>query len=297
MKNQIKIVRFDWAIKNILRKKANFGILEDLISQLLKTEVKIQNLIESESNKAHKTDKSNRVDILVETPTKEKIIIEVQCNSEWDYMSRILYGVSKVAVESLNQGDDYAKISKIVSISIVFFDLGQGEDYVYHGTTEFRGLHTNDTLKLGKLEKEMYGLKTNEIPKILPEYYLLKVKNFYHQEVKDMLDEWMYFLKTDKIKDNFKSKGVREAYEKLQILKLPEVERQAYNRYMEEMSLEASLAESKKIEERVMLREAKEEGRQEEKIEIAKSLFKAGIPIPTISYSTGLSIMEIEKLQ
>jgi predicted transposase/invertase (TIGR01784 family) len=294
MSNQL--VRFDWAMKNILRHKANFGILEDLISQLLKTQVKIQTLLESESNREHETDKSNKVDILVETSTKEKIIIEVQCNSEWDYMSRILYGVSKVVLESVNKGDLYGKISKIVSISIVFFDLGQGEDYVYHGTTQFLGLHTKDVLKLGKFEQEMYGRNTDEVKDILPECYLLKVKSYYKQEVKDMLDEWMYFFKNDEIKDNFKSKGVREAYEKLQILKLSESERIAYNKYMEGQSVEASLAESKRVEERVRIREAKEEGKKDREIEIAKNLLSLKLSFDQIAQATGLSISEIEKL-
>ncbi len=34
-----KHIRFDWAIKRLLRQKANFGILEGFLSELLKIEV------------------------------------------------------------------------------------------------------------------------------------------------------------------------------------------------------------------------------------------------------------------
>ena len=60
-----RLIRFDWALKNILREKANFEILEGFLSELLRTDVKIDSILESESNKENDEDKSNRVDILV----------------------------------------------------------------------------------------------------------------------------------------------------------------------------------------------------------------------------------------
>jgi len=149
-----RLIRFDWALKNILRKKANFEILEGFLSELLRTDVKIDSILESESNKESDADKSNRVDILVDTSTKEKIIIEVQCNSEWDYLSRILYGTSKAITSYIQKGEPYKKICKVISVSIAFFELGKGEDYMYKGTTNFIGMHYNDTLALGENEKK-----------------------------------------------------------------------------------------------------------------------------------------------
>ncbi|MCC2666959.1 MAG: hypothetical protein K0S63_875, partial [Gammaproteobacteria bacterium] len=77
-----KLVRFDWAIKNILRQKANFAILEGFLSELLQEPVRIDSLLESESNSLQETEKFNRVDLLVETQKKQKIIVEVQTASE-----------------------------------------------------------------------------------------------------------------------------------------------------------------------------------------------------------------------
>lgn len=74
-----KLVRFDWAIKYLLRNKANFVILEGFLSELLKTEVTITSLLESESNKADADDKSNRIDVFAVLSGGEKVIIEVQC--------------------------------------------------------------------------------------------------------------------------------------------------------------------------------------------------------------------------
>ncbi len=43
-------IRFDWAIKRLLRQKSNFGILEGFLSELLNQDIKILEIIESESN-------------------------------------------------------------------------------------------------------------------------------------------------------------------------------------------------------------------------------------------------------
>ena len=71
--------------------------------------------------------------MLAENSKGELVIIEVQNNRELDYFHRMLYGTSKAITEYMNQGDPYAKVKKVYSVNIVYFDLGQGDDYVYHG--------------------------------------------------------------------------------------------------------------------------------------------------------------------
>ena len=44
-----KYIRFDWAMKRLLRQKANFGILEGLLTTLLGMKIKIRQMLESES--------------------------------------------------------------------------------------------------------------------------------------------------------------------------------------------------------------------------------------------------------
>ena len=237
-----KLVHFDWAIKNLLRNKANFDILEGFLSELLQTNVVIETLLESESNKNTQEDKSNRVDLLVLTEKKEHIIIEVQASMEWDYLSRILYGTSKAVTEYIQAGQAYRDVCKIISVSIVFFDLGRGEDYVYHGTTEFRGTHQHDVLQLGENEQKAYG--PDKTPSdIFPEYYLIKVNQF-NERIKDKFDEWVYFLKTERIQPNFSAQGIKSAAKKLDVLALSEEDRRAYDRYEDNTHYEASMHES-----------------------------------------------------
>ena len=77
--------------------------------------------------------------MLAEDSKGELIIIEVQNNRELDYFHRMLYGASKAITDYINEGQEYGVIRKVYSINIVYFELGQGKDYVYHGRTSFKG--------------------------------------------------------------------------------------------------------------------------------------------------------------
>ena len=283
-----KLVHFDWAIKNLLRNKANFDILEGFLSELLQTKVTIETLLESESNKEHKDDRSNRVDLLVLTESQGHVIIEVQAAMEWDYLSRILYGTSKVVTEYIQAGQSYRHIRKIISVSVVFFDLGRGDDYVYHGITEFRGTHNHNVLLLGENERKAYG--PDKTPSnVFPEYYLIKVNQF-NKQIKDKFDEWVYFLKTEKIQPTFTAQGIRSAAKKLDILSLTEEERNAYERYEENTHYEASMHESH-------YGRGKLEGDELATHRIAKNMLECGVEIDIVITSTGLLREEIEKIK
>ena len=232
-----KLISFDWAIKKLLRNKANFVVLEGFLSELLFDTFKIKQILESESNQEVEDDKFNRVDILTQNSKNELIIIEIQNNYEIDYFHRMAYGVSKSISENLKKGEKYSAIKKVISINIVYFDLGQGQDYIYKGKTDFIGLHQKDLLGLSAKQKTTF-LK-EEVSHIFPEYYLLKVNQF-NDIAKDTLDEWIYFLKNSEVKDEFKAKGLKEAGEVLDIMRLPKDDQYGYNRYLDSLHLKAS---------------------------------------------------------
>lgn len=163
-------IRFDWAMKRLLRDKANFAVLEGLITTLLGQKMNIQKLLESESNQDDEDNKHNRVDILAENDKGEIFIIEIQNNTEYAYFQRMLFGTSKLVTEYINRGQGYEKIRKIYSINIVYFNLGNGTDVVYHGKTEFRGIHNNELLNLSPFQQQKF--KVSEVSDLYPEYYI-----------------------------------------------------------------------------------------------------------------------------
>ena len=212
----------------------------------------------------------------------------------------------------MNEGDSYSKVVKVISINIIYFDFGDGDDYIYKGTTEFKGIHNNSILKLNAKQEELY--KTDRVDKIYPEYYVIKVNNF-DENAKDTLDEWIYFLKTEKIKNEFKAKGLDEAKKKLDIMKFDEEERANYERFKKYLHDQASAWEStyvigkiEGVELGIELGIEQEKAESQKKIEqeraesqkrienITKNLLVAKVDVEIIMQTTGLSKEEIEQI-
>ena len=274
-----KLIRFDWAMKKLLRHKANFGILEGFLSELLRFDVTIESILESEGNKQDEYDKYNRVDILVKSQNNELMLVEVQNDSEIDYFQRMIFGVSKLVTEYIKEGEPYGTIKKIYSVNIVYFGLGQGKDYVYEYKGEFVGLHEKDILLPTSLQKQDF--KVEKVSDIFPKYYILKVNNF-NDVAKDTLDEWVYFLKNSEVKDGFKAKGLDKAKEKLRYESLTAEDKKMYDRFQENRRIENSVSYTAKLE---------------EKREIAKSLLQTSLSNAEIAKHTGLTVEQVEQLR
>lgn len=284
-----KLVRFDWAMKKMLRHKANFDILEGFLSELLSEEVKIKQVLDSESNKETEDDKFNRVDILVENERGELVIIEVQNTQEYDYFHRMLFGASKAITEHIKEGSAYAQVKKIISITIAYFDLGQGKDYVYYGTTVFKGIHKGDILGLSDKQIEAYQKKS--VHEIYPEYWVIKTGKFKNR-INDGLDEWIYFLKNAEIKPSFSAKGLKEANEKLDTMKLPEKERVAYDKYLRHLMSIASRNHTIEIEAKEIIKKAHEEKEMEFILEMSKE----GLTVSKIARIAKKTEQEIQQI-
>ncbi len=283
-----KLVSFDWAMKKILRQKANFGILEGFLTELLKFDIQIEEILESEANQETEDDKFNRVDLLAKNENNELILIEVQHRSEIDYFHRMLYGASKLITEYIKKGKDYRAVKKVYSVNIVYFELGQGDDYIYYGNTEFRGLHqSQEILRPSVSQQKTFSI--DNLYEIYPEYFVIRVNNF-NDNAKNSLDEWIYFLKNEEIKDNFVAKGLDEAKETLDMIKLGDVDRAIYKRREENKMYQESLLYTAKLE-------GERKGTRKRELEIAKTSLEQNIDMATIALITGLSIEVIEQLK
>jgi PD-(D/E)XK nuclease family transposase len=276
------LVSFDWALKRLLRQKANFAILEGFLSVLLKRDILIINLLESESNADDDEQKINRVDMLVENEQKERLIIELQYSKEFDYFQRMLFATSKHLTETLQKGKPYQDIKKVFSINLIYFDLGHGTDYVYHGKSEFRGIHQNDVLGLSVKQKELF--QKDAVYEIYPEYYVIKINNF-DDVAQDSLDEWIYYFKNNEVKDEFKARGLAEVKAQLQLDELSEQEQLAYEKHEKMLLSERGIISTARIEGKA---EGKAEGEQQARIEMAKKMKAKGFDLETIAEMTGL---------
>ena len=284
-----RYIRFDWAMKRLLRDKANFVVLEELISSLLGREVKILRMLESESNQASADSKQNRVDLLAEDKECSKFIVEVQNESEYAYFQRVLFGTSSLVLEYMKKGLGYEDVQKIYSINIVYFDLGDGDDYIYHGKTEFRGIHTESLLNLSPFQRQKFGKE--KVSELFPEYYILKVNGF-NKVAKTPIEEWLRFLKDETIDENTRLPGLQRAREIMQYDKMSREEQKLYDKHIDNIVvLRDNILTARgegHIEGRAEGRaEGLAEGRAQEKEEIASKMRAMGFDEATIARIMG----------
>ena len=289
-----RCIRFDWAIKRLLRQKANFDVLEGFLTVFLNEKVEIMEILESEGNQVSADDKFNRVDIKAKNSKGEIIIVEVQNTSELYYLERILYGVAKAITEHIKLGNTYQEVKKVYSISILYFDLGRGSDYLYIGQNNFVGVHTKDHLVISTKEEGV--IKPKYPAEIFPTYYLVRVNNF-NEVAKSPLEEWMRYLKEGVINEKTTVPGLREAREKLQYYSMSDAERYAYDEHVNAVMIQNDVLGNARAEGLEQGRaEGRAEGEHNKAMDIAKNLKKIGIPVEQIINATGLTKDEIDAI-
>lgn len=302
MEQKDRYIRFDWAVKRLLRNKANFGVLEGFLTVLLGEPIRIVEILESEGNQLNETDKFNRVDIKARNSKDEIIIVEVQNTREIYYLERILFGVAKAITEHIELGQLYSEVKKVYSISILYFDIGRGTDYLYHGQNSFVGVHTGDLLEVSTKEKNAIVRK---LPAdIFPEYFLIRVNEFNKVAVTP-LEEWIEYLKTGVIHPDTKAPGLEEARRKLVYYNMNKAEQLAYDEHINAIMIQNDVLSTAAMEGRQEGRqeglaegrqEGLAEGRMEEKQANARRMKALNLPVETICQVTGLSAGEIENL-
>lgn len=294
MKKTDNVIRFDWAAKNILRDKASFVILEGFLSALLNEKVTIIELLESESNRQRRTAKANRVDVKAKNNKGEIFLIEIQQASETEYLERIVFSTAKTITEHIDSGFNYAEVKKVYSINIVYFNLGEGSDYLYHGQSILRGVNTGDTLLM--TSKDNQGLRIVNPKSIFPEYYVLRVKKFNKENPLTALDEWMRYFKWGYIVPDTKVPGLKEAMKKLNILNLSEEDRKRYEYDLYDSYYEEDIVDTARFEGiQLGRKEGVEQGRKEgieqgrmlEKQTLYEKMKEAGVDPKLIQHITG----------
>lgn len=301
---KVQYSRFDLAMRRMLRNKAEHGILKDMLEGLLTSlfggRITINRFLDNGDEDLY--DKYNRVDMLAEDSRGELILIEVQNNNEYAYFQRMLFGTSKLVTEYINRGEGYGNVRKVYSVNIVYFSLGTGRDYVYHGKTEFRGIHTGDLLELSPFQRQTF--KADAVSRLFPEYYILKVNDF-NSVAKSPLEEWIYYLNTGELPDGASAPGLDKVRERLKLDRMTKDELRAYYRHLDNIVIlkdnifterEEGRAEGHAEGHAEGLAEGIVEGEKKKNIENARKMKQLGIAVDIIKEVTGLTADEIEGL-
>jgi hypothetical protein len=232
------IISLDYAIKNVLRDKANFAILSGFLTELLRKEVAVQEVLESEVNTGQPQGKVSRLDLKAKIDGGEIAVFEFQFHDQIDFFGKILFNVCKAVVEQVSRGESY-DVKKVYSVNVAYFGLGNTKEYVFRASlTEFQGIHFDEKIPFTQQLRPEFPADA-----IHPEYYLILPKIYSEadntkaadskevvtkEEKKDRFDEWVYVLKNSAVKSNFTAAGIQEAGEKLDIMKMTPQERSDY---------------------------------------------------------------------
>ncbi len=165
---------------------------------------------------------------------------------------------------------------------------------MYHGKTEFIGIHQGDVLELTPFQKQTF--KVDSVSQLYPEYYVLKVNDF-NQIAKSPLEEWIYYLNTGNIPDDASAPGLSEVRERLKLERMTKEELDAYYRHLDNIVILRDNIFTERAEGRAEgIAEGIAKGIMEGKKETAGKMKSLNIPSDIISQTTGLSVEEIDAL-
>jgi len=290
-----EIISFDYAIKNILRDKANFDILSGFLTELLKKPVCVQEILESEGNTSIPDGKVNRLDLKAKIDNDEIAVFEIQFFDQIDFLGKVLFNACKAVVEQVSSGDLF-DVKKVYSVNIAYFGMGAKKEYVFVADlTEFKGVHFNEVIPFSQNLDPL----SNVCKDIHPQYFLILPKKFEekNEESRGKFDEWVYVLKHSSVKSDFTAAGIQAAGEKLDVLKMTPDERAEYERKKQmDMSQKSQLYTAELKGEAIGLEKGEAIGLEKEKEQAVIRGHNKGHSIDTIAEFTDLSPDQILKI-
>ena len=254
------------------------SIIKSLIENILKIKINKIDLDRSKDLLNDNTkDKNGRLDLRAIIDDNIECNIEVQLATHKKMLERFLYYWAKIYTANLETGEEYEKLRKTISIIIVDDNIEQFRE-IKQACTKWRILEE-------KYKKvcltDYFQLAIIELPKAVEEYKSNK---------EDGMLQWMMFLENPEdaevgkiMKEN---EDIKEAKN--------ELERISQDEILRRQLLKAKIARMDAIQRE---KDARDDGKEEKAIEIAKNLLKKNIPIEIIIDATGLTKEEIKKIK
>lgn len=281
----------DYVFKKIFAKPENNIELKELLEAILNIKINKVEVKNPEISKNYQDEKLGILDIRAHINDDTIVDIEMQVANVYTIINRNISYSSRIITEQLQVGDSYKFLKKIISINILGENLLKRNSY-----------HSIAHLKFEKTEKEKYvdmGFKEEQeelTDKI--EVHYIELKKFLKKNpgISNKLEQWLWLIlgEEEKVKMASKeNKKIEKVVKDLDEMSADENERlEAYKRKLAVWDYNVSIAEAT---ERGKL-EGVEEGKEEEKLEIAKKLKQKGMDTKAIMEVTGLTKEKIEKL-
>jgi predicted transposase/invertase (TIGR01784 family) len=284
------LISFDFAIKYLLKNKGDYDIIEGFISALFASQgyppIKINALLDTESNKETLELKKSIADLVVEDEEGNKYIVEIERSYTPHFIHKACFNSSRLVVDGIYGNQDYTTIKKIFHISLLYFSTKEMLKPIYHGKTI---VHEVDTKHPVDVRIANEGLVIFNTPNVFPEYFFISVPMF-DDIINTEIDEWLYVMKHSDIKQSFKSPYMAKVAERLAVIKMSAAERNEYIYYQKQSVHSQDILQAAETK-------GKAEGKAEGRTEIAQNLLRQNLPLDVISSATGLSHDELSELK
>ncbi len=273
----------DYGFKKIFGEEASKPQLIDFLNTLLPAYHQIVELEfrNTEQLGLREYDRKAIYDIFCQSSTGEQFIIELQKSAQDYFIDRTVYYSTFPIQKQAPRGKWDYKLSAVYCIGILDFTFSNDSDDDVIHTVNLKNQH-NEVIydKLTLIYLEMPNFNKEE------------------SELSNHLDNWLFFLKNlenfQEIPKIFKDTAIEQACEVARIGKLNDTEREIYQNSLKVLwdshsQITTAYGRGKEA--------GKQEGRHEEKREIARNLKQSGMNAQKIADMTGLAIDEIENIK
>ncbi|MBQ2215836.1 MAG: Rpn family recombination-promoting nuclease/putative transposase [Prevotella sp.] len=273
----------DIGFKRIFGQEFSKPLLLDFLNNLLVGERKIENItfLDKEMPRDIEGERSIIYDVLCETETGEKIIVEMQNQRQPFFKQRSIFYASEAISRQARKGREWRfDIKAVYLIAFLNFTL---EDI---GTT-FR----TDVALLDMRTKEVFSDKIRLI------YLQLPYFNKEADECENDFERWIYVLKNmetiNRLPWTAKSAVFKRLEEIAEVRALTKEEQMQYDHALKVYRDNYNTFQGA-IEEG--MKEGREKGRADKTKEVAQNMKKMGMSIEQIAQACGISVEEAEKL-
>ena len=268
----------DFGFKRIFGTKPNKDLLIDFLNSLFNGEqvVKDVTFLNSEHVGDVHTDRKAIFDVYCENEHGEKFIVEMQNAYQTYFKDRSLYYATFPIREQAQKGEGWNyKLKHVYVVALLNYDMSDpafSDDTINHD--------------IGLLDKQTHRVFND---KLTFKYVEISKFNKRIEELKTNYDKWLFVLQNlsrlDRQPEYLQTAVFNRLFAEAEIAKFTRAELREY---------EDSLKAYRDIKN--SLDSAKQEGKKDKAIEIAKNLFEMGMSIDNIMKATGLSQEEIAKL-
>ncbi|SUV06761.1 Signal transduction histidine kinase [Priestia megaterium] len=286
MSTKLVNLRIDFAFKQLFGTKGSedilAGFLNAVLEKSLEAPITSLQLEDPHLHKAYEDDKLSILDLLATLNNGTQVNIEIQLRNTHDMVKRSLYYWSKLYTSQMQEGMPYRALRKTITINLLDFTLfSLDEDFQTTGQLW-------DTTKQRVLSDDI-EIHFVEIPKLVKQWRQEKVNPWENAFVR-----WILLLPAHE------DEHLTQTLEEIAMNRDPILQK-AMDKW-ENMSHDSSFRSAYEAREKLLLDEqaklahAREEGLEEGKIQLIRSMHENGMPLDDIVKFTGLNIEEIRRV-